>query len=117
MSEIFRVSFGQKYSSEPHPRFSLVHPYRVIEIVAVDFDEARLFAIAVFGHYFSDIYSPDRWPKSSRFYDTNPTCVFVTPAAEREGAIPPIRPHDEGTSYCTGIPGGCPVHPDVRKVG
>jgi hypothetical protein len=26
-----------------------------------------------------------------------------------------VLPHDEGTSYCTGILGGCPVHPDPAR--
>lgn len=30
-------------------------------------------------------------------------------------APPPVVPHDEGTSYCTALTGGCPIHDDLPR--
>lgn len=39
------------------------------------------------------------------------------PPGDHAGTGIDILPHDEATSYCTSIPGGCPVHPDTDKPG
>lgn len=40
--------------------------------------------------------------------------AFETYMATKYG--PDVAPHDEGTSYCTSIPGDCPIHPEPADV-
>lgn len=77
--DIYRVSFGQKYAHEPHPRFSLAHPDHVLEIAAVDYDDARNFVALLLGSSWSDIYTPKRWPEVAHMFHPEPSCRLITP--------------------------------------
>lgn len=83
-TETFRVTFGQKYSVEPHPRFNLIHPGRPIKIVATDYDDARQFAQFLLGSSWCDLYSPESWAEAAQHFTGDGVTEFTTPRAAGE---------------------------------
>lgn len=83
-TETFRVTFGQKYSVEPHPRFNLIHPGRPIKIVATDYDDARQFAQFLLGSSWCDLYSPESWAEAAQYFSGDGVTEFTTPRAAGE---------------------------------
>ncbi len=54
----FRVTFGVKYRSAPHPAFGKAHPDGWVTIVAPDEDTARKAAVDLLGDHWAFIYDP-----------------------------------------------------------
>jgi hypothetical protein len=60
----FRVTFGQKYRSEPHPSWAGAHPDGWVTIEAWDYATARARAVAGFGTAWCDLYPADAHPST-----------------------------------------------------
>lgn len=58
------LTFGQRYATEPHPRFPDAHPDGWVEIAARTRWDARSLALSTFGQYWCDIYHPDDFDPS-----------------------------------------------------
>jgi hypothetical protein len=54
----FRVTFGQKYRSEEHPRWQPAHPAGWLTIVASSYAVARAWTVRELGTSWCDIYGP-----------------------------------------------------------
>ena len=55
MSE-YRVTFGQRYAREEHPRWASAHPDGWLTILAPTKSRAREVAVAFLGAYWADLY-------------------------------------------------------------
>jgi hypothetical protein len=55
----WRVTFGQKYVLEPHPRFPEAHPDGWVTILVGGEDEARAIAFRELGRDWSGLYDAD----------------------------------------------------------
>lgn len=60
MSEIFYITFGQKYRHENHPSGYDISPDGVVRVVAPNYETARDIAVKSFGDQWSFIY-PERY--------------------------------------------------------
>ena len=59
MQHEFRVTFGQQYRNEPHPRMAVAHPDGWVTIVASSEGLARDLAYHLLGTHWAFIYGPD----------------------------------------------------------
>jgi hypothetical protein len=73
----FAVTFGQKYARDRHPSFPGAHPDGYVIIVADDFQAARACAIAHFGVFWCDLYGPDTWESSRRYFPAGELARFT----------------------------------------
>jgi hypothetical protein len=80
LMETFRLTFGQQYATEPHPRFSLAHPDGWVSIEAADYEDARAFAVGMFGAGWCDLYGQGRnWDPD--YFPEGELARFATPVA------------------------------------
>jgi hypothetical protein len=55
----YRVTFGQKYAREEHPRWPPAHPGGWVTVVAGSYGEARAWTVREFGIYWCDVYGAE----------------------------------------------------------
>ena len=60
----YYVTFGQKYSTEPHPKVRYAHPDGWLRIEADDEDQAREIVFLELGDHWAFIYSEDNFKKN-----------------------------------------------------
>jgi len=60
----FRVTFGQRYRREEHPRWPLAHPDGWLTIAAPSYEVARAWVIRELGTSWCDIYAPRSFERS-----------------------------------------------------
>ncbi len=54
----YYITFGQKYRTEPHPKYNWIDPDGYVVIEAADKGLASKKAFELFGQFWSFIYSP-----------------------------------------------------------
>lgn len=78
----FRVTFGQQYRRDPHPRAgTLVHPDGWWTIVADDHHQARDITAQLLGTAWSNLYDADLHADDEHFYPRGELLRVVAPPA------------------------------------
>lgn len=55
----YRLTFGQRYRTEPHPHFDRAHPDGWVTIIARNADHARAIAYAALDRQWADLHPAD----------------------------------------------------------
>lgn len=58
MTHEYRVTFGQQYAQDPHPRWPWAHPDGWVTVVAPNYEAARAAAFGMLGRFWAFIYGP-----------------------------------------------------------
>jgi hypothetical protein len=73
----YRVTFGQRFRRDPHPRFPAAHPDGYVTIHAADEHDARRLVVANLGGEWAFLYGPNMDPQDGeRLYPMGELAVL-----------------------------------------